>query len=226
MLKRKMKSFYLKKKLLDNGCTIKYNVKMNEATLLEQNVVVQKNCNIMNTKVGIGTYLGGNNNYSNCIIGKFTSIAPFSEVIYGNHPTHKFVSTHPAFFSDRKQAGFSFVKEIKFGDYRFVDKEKKISSIIGNDVWIGYGAKIIEGTKVGDGAVIGAGAIVTKDVEPYSIVVGVPAKKIGYRFSKEHIEFLINFKWWDKDFEWIKKNSDLFENIEWFYKKYKFDREK
>lgn len=67
--------------------------------------------------------------------------------------------------------------------------------------------------KIGDGAIIGANAIVTKNIEPYSINVGVPAKKIGYRFEKTDIEYLNKLKWWNNTEEWIKKNANLFENI-------------
>ncbi len=68
---------------------------------------------------------------------------------------------------------------------------------IGNDVWIGYGAIIMRGVKIGDGAIIGAGAVVTKDVEPYSVVGGVPAKVIKYRYSEQEILELLNLKWWE-----------------------------
>ncbi|MDD2495379.1 MAG: CatB-related O-acetyltransferase [Tissierellia bacterium] len=69
--------------------------------------------------------------------------------------------------------------------------------IIGNDVWIGSGAIVLRGTRIGDGAVIGANAVVTKDVPPYSIVVGIPAKIIKNRFSDKIITLLINSKWWN-----------------------------
>lgn len=68
---------------------------------------------------------------------------------------------------------------------------------IGNDVWIGYNATIMRGVKVGDGAIIAAGSIVTKDVEPYTIVAGVPAKVIRHRFKEEYVEKLVNLKWWN-----------------------------
>lgn len=83
-------------------------------------------------------------------------------------------------------------------------------TVIGNDVWIGNGVTILNGIHVGDGAVIAAGAVVTKDVPPYAIVAGVPAKIIRYRFDSEDIHKLLSIKWWEKDIEWMKKHEDLF----------------
>ena len=83
--------------------------------------------------------------------------------------------------------------------------------VIGNDVWIGAYVSILPGVHIGDGAVVAAGAVVTKDVEPYAIVGGVPAKTIKYRFTQKRIEELLEIKWW----EWSIK--ELEENIEFFY---------
>ena len=71
----------------------------------------------------------------------------------------------------------------------------------------------MDGIKIGDGAIIGAGSIVNKDIEPYEVVAGVPARHLKYRFRKNEIEFLISLKWWEKDQEWIKKNANLFSDI-------------
>jgi acetyltransferase-like isoleucine patch superfamily enzyme len=199
--------------------------------LKKRNIIIESNVSFMNTKfsvynrickntyinnssIGKCTYIGRNTILSNTTIGSFSSIGPFTEVIYGTHPID-FVSTNPAFYSIRKQSGITFVNENKFDEFNFVGKTTK-SVIIGNDVWIGYGVKIIEGVSIGDGAVVLAGAVVAKDVEPYSVVGGVPAKHIKYRFDDETREMLLDFCWWEKDFEWLQNHAYLFLNIDDF----------
>lgn len=173
---------------------------------------------IINSKFGYASYVGINSNIINTSIGKFSSIGPNVDTIIGRHPTHTYVSTHPAFFSLRKQVGFTYIKEQKFSEFKYSDKNDMYSIKIGNDVWIGSNVKIIEGVTIGDGAIIAAGSLVAKNVEPYSIVGGVPAKVIKLRFNKDQIKFLLDFKWWDKDEKWLKKNAADFDNIEKFMK--------
>ncbi len=220
-IKSIIKNILMKRRFKKKGCKIARNVTVSTGTKLEHKIVVNRKCNISNSSIGYGSYISHSCNYTNSIIGRFTSIASHSEVIRGSHPTKKFVSTHPAFYSIMKQSGFTFVDKNIFQDYNFADEDKKISVIVGNDVWIGYGAKILEGVNIGDGAIIAAGAVVTKDVEPYSIVGGMPAKHIKYRFEKKYIDFLLEFRWWEKSFEWIEKNAKLFDDIEKLYEKYK-----
>jgi len=91
------------------------------------------------------------------------------------------------------------------------NKEKiKGETIIGNDVWIGDSAIILSGVKIGDGACIAAGSVVTKNVEPFAIVGGVPAKVIKYRFSEETRNLLSELQWWNWSNERIRKNKDFF----------------
>ena len=174
---------------------------------------VYKFARLRNAELGDFSYVARNSQIYNTRVGKFTCIGPNVSAGMGAHPSADFVSTHPLFYSTLGQAGgLVIVKENLFDEFPFTE--------IGNDVWIGNNAIIKYGIKIGDGAIIGSGAVVTKDVEPYSIVGGVPAKIIKYRFPQEQIEFLINFKWWDKDLEWIKKNKELFTNIEKLMKEY------
>lgn len=173
---------------------------------------------LSNTNIGYGTYIGPNSKLTQVKIGKFCSVGPNVKNIRGSHPSDIFVSTHPSFFSRQKQAGFTFTKQNLYEEFKYVDKNYSV--IIGNDVWIGSDVKILDGIKVGDGSILASGAVVVDDVEPYSIVGGVSAKKIKYRFEKKYRRFLLNFKWWEKDIDWISKNYYEFRNIEVFFKRY------
>lgn len=136
--------------------------------------------------IGDYSYVNKGSYIENCIIGKFCSISSGVYICPTEHD-HRMRTTHPI---------------IKWGETTM----PRPKVIIGNDVLISLNVIILEGVKVGDGAVIGAGAVITKDVQPYEIVGGIPAKHIKYRFSKDEIENLQTLKWWDWDIETIKKN--------------------
>lgn len=137
----------------------------------------------------IGKYTYGNpirRGESNTInIGKFCSIAEGVILDGGFQHNTKFISTFP--FSTKFE-GCEIIPThvVNKGDIN-----------IGNDVWIGEGACIMGGVTIGDGAVIGFRSIISKDVDPYAIIVGAPQKVLRYRFSEEHINLLLNIKWWD-----------------------------
>jgi acetyltransferase-like isoleucine patch superfamily enzyme len=173
---------------------------------------IGQNSFLYNTHIGDYTFLSQNVTIMNTRIGKFCSIAQGAAICLGKHPSSTFVSTHPAFFSTHKQNGMTFA------DQNYFDEMGKTT--IGNDVWIGVNAIIMDDVTIGDGAIIGAGAVVTKDVPPYAIVVGSPAKVIRHRFEKEEIDFLLTFKWWDKDEDWLKAHFKDLHNIKSFVKKH------
>lgn len=159
------------------------------------------------------SYVSTNANLSYIKIGKYSCIGPGAKNIRGQHPTSNFVSIHPVFFSTQMQVGMSYVEENKFEEYRWADREHKYANIIGNDVWVGAEAKILEGVTIHDGAIVAAGAVVTKDVPPYAVVGGVPARIIKYRFSEEDIQYLLQLRWWDKSNEWLKTHAPYFQDI-------------
>ena len=133
-------------------------------------------------------------NSSQLEIGKFCSIANDVKIFLDGEHEYQNISTYP----------FGYFKEFTSKE-RYQTKSKgKIT--IGNDVWIGYGVTILSGVNIGDGAVIGACALVNKNVEPYSIVGGVPAKIIRKRFDDKTIEKLLKIKWWNWSDEKIQKN--------------------
>lgn len=167
-----------------------------------------------------GTYIGKSCNIVSSKIGKYSCIGPYVRTTSGAHPLC-FVSMHPAFYSTRGQAGFTYVNKQKFSE----NIDRSYHTIIGNDVWIGDSALLLEGIKIGDGAVVAAGAVVTKDVPPYAVVAGIPAKIIRYRFKEDEIESLLKIKWWDQSADWLKMHADSFENIDSFIRMYSSERE-
>lgn len=162
---------------------------------------------LINSEIGTHSYINSNTEIRNTKIGKYCSIASNVKIVLGYHPSN-LISTHPAFYSNNK-AFETFADKTYFEEYKDV--------IIGNDVWIGNNVIIPGGISIGDGAIIASGAIVTKDVEPYSVVGGIPAKLIKYRFNKGQIELLLKTKWWDKSDEWLKNNYKLFLNTNTFF---------
>lgn len=165
-------------------------------------------------EMGRCSYIGGNSLVIGKI-GRYCSIGNNVNFITATHPTKKFVSTHPVFYSTRKQSGITYARKQEFDESPNYPGED-YSIIVGNDVYIGFGATIIGPVKIGDGAVIAANSTVVSDVAPYSIVTGVPAKERRKRFSDEQINLLLKFQWWNKDEKWLVENQILFNNIEDF----------
>lgn len=170
--------------------------------LFAGNNVVLDGSRLINTTMGLYSYVGRNCTIRNTAIGKFCSIG--TEVMLGpeRHPTRGFISTYPAFYMKHATGSPSFVKNQLFDD--------ELKVLIGNDVWIGSRAIILGGVSLGDGCIVGAGSLVTKDVAPYRVIAGIPGKPIRSRYNEEDIELLLDFKWWDKDIDWIRGHAHIF----------------
>ncbi|AGB71641.1 MULTISPECIES: DapH/DapD/GlmU-related protein [Rhizobium] len=147
-------------------------------------------------ELGDFSYLGPRCIVGDATIGKFCAIAAEVRIGAPNHPMdrpsmHRFTYCPEYYSADAVR------------DHAFFDRRKEDRAVIGNDVWIGHGVIVLPGVKVGDGAVLAAGAVVTKDVQPYTIVGGIPAKFIRERFTRSIAERLASIAWWDWPFETI-----------------------
>ena len=166
-------------------------------SFLAKYVNLAHSVNVQNSEIGLRTSIGRYTKIRDAKIGKYCSISWDCTIGAPSHPIDR-IATHA--FTYRKQFGISEKND--------VFEEKLVE--IGNDVWVGCNAIILSGVKIGNGAVIAAGAVVTKDVEPYSIVAGVPAKEIKKRFDLETIEQLQKINWWDLNDNFLKENIDYF----------------
>lgn len=163
--------------------------------------------------MGDYSYCAGYNQIYAADIGKFCSIATFVRINPGNHPCYTRVAQHH--FTYRcSQFGFGD------DDAAFFQGRLDKAVHIGHDVWLGHNVTVMPGVTIGNGAVVGSGSIVTHDVEPYSVVVGVPAKKIRMRFSDDIIQGIESTRWWDWDHDTIRERLLDFNDIEGFIKKY------
>lgn len=189
-----MKSYYLAKLLH------KMRISSFNHCNLDPSVKVDSECTLSKVTIGRYSYVGSGTRITDTVIGSFCSIGGRCGIGGGIHPT-SMVSTSPIFLKGHNIFGKNFAN-IPY------DPSKPVK--IGNDVWIGEGACIVSGVKIGDGAIIGAHAVVTKNVEPYSVVAGVPAKEIRKRFDEKTIQELLALKWWEWPEEKLKAAGSFF----------------
>lgn len=173
--------------------------------LISPNSAVYLHARLSGVELDDFSYVGKSSIIHNAKIGKFCSISDDCVIGLPGHSLSA-ISTSSLFSGVKNGTKSSWVKKDM--------PHTPVSVNIGNDVWIGYRAMIPVNVSVGDGAVIAAGAVVTKDVPPYAIVAGVPAKVIKYRFPNDVIERLLELKFWNKSNEEIKKNLNLFQKTD------------
>ena len=163
---------------------------------------------IAGSTIGDYTYIETGCRISAAEVGRFCSIAPYALVGLAEHPTGDFVSTHPMFYRRLPEFGYDAVHEGSHQELR--------TTTIGHDVWIGAGACVKGGVSIGHGAVIGAGAVVTRDVPPFAVCGGVPARVLRYRFDEATIAWLLDVAWWERDIAWIKARASDMQDVQGF----------
>ena len=173
---------------ISDYCTIGDDSDLDRVIMHEKSEFGRRNL-IRNTVIGRGSYTGTNTIIKNTVIGNYCSLAWNISIGGGNHNYHN-ISTYSDYWY-KKTFGVQFNKDIDGAN----EVAEKVT--IGNDVWIGSGVTILNGISIGDGCIIGAGSIVTKDIEPYCIVLGAPGKVYKKRFDDETISLLLQLKWWE-----------------------------
>ena len=170
---------------------------------IDDHVVIGDNTTISSSAIRSYTYFAGNNRVFNAIIGSFCSIAENVSIGHAEHPYNQ-LSTSPAFYKKSNPFGMS--------KFLIQETDEFKETIIGNDVWIGLNAYIKSGVVIGNGCIIGAGSVVTKNVEPYSIIAGVPGKLLKKRFDDLTINKLQQDCWWNMSDEEILTYAQNFVN--------------
>ncbi len=193
------KSTRVERTVLGEHVTIGDFSRLSDCTLAEH-VAIQRNNMIYNARLGRYSYTGRNTTIWHADIGAFCSISWNVSIGGANHDYTR-LTTHTFLYAE----DFQLLPEGETGYDRFAQP-----CIIENDVWIAANACICRNVTVGTGAVVAAGAVVTRDVEPYTIVGGVPAKPIGKRFSDDIIRRLLATQWWTLPAEAIRENYSLF----------------
>lgn len=200
---------WLNKPVIPQGKTVGYSLVRSEKknVSLGTDTKVYAPFFLHGVTIGDYSYVSQNSCAKNVSIGKFCSIGPNFCCGLGIHPVNG-ISTAPMFYSGLKQNGVTLSESDKI--------EESKHTTIGNDVFIGANVTILDGVSIADGAVIGAGAVVTKDIPPYAIAVGVPAKVIRYRFDKDTINGLLEKQWWNGTEEELKEVERHFWDVEGF----------
>ncbi len=207
ILKHLLKYIYNKYRFRGKGVILPYSADVSIGSEIEGDCVFYKHASF-HGKLGRGTIISSGPHLA-ADVGRYCSIGSV-QCIVARHPMKApYVTTSPCFYSLKKQLGYTYAKEQSFKEFKYFDETREIAVKIGNDCWVGPEVCLIGGIEIGDGAVVLSRAFVTKDVPPYAIVGGIPAKVIGYRYDEETIKLLQKVQWWNLPVEWLKEHSDL-----------------
>ena len=165
---------------------------------------IQRYGDIWGLRLGRYSCIGRMCTIQECKIGSFCALADYLTIGCDDHD-YKMITTHP-FWHD---SSWGISDDVEFSK-QYRKKEYEQPCEIGNDVWFGAGVIVCRNVRIGNGCVIGAGAVITKDIPPYSVVVGTPGRVIKKRFSDDVIARLESCKWWNLPLDVIKANIDLF----------------
>lgn len=168
---------------------------------------------LLESEIGDYSYAAGSDGVIHyCRVGKFCSIASHVAINPGDHPVDRVTQHHLTYRCAQYDMGSD--------DASVFHRRRSKSCRIGHDVWIGHGAKIMAGVDIGIGAVVGSGAVVTRDVAPYQMVAGVPARPIRMRFNDTVISRLLSIAWWKWDHETLRRRLKDLSDMDRFLSKY------
>jgi acetyltransferase-like isoleucine patch superfamily enzyme len=168
---------------------------------IDENVRVQTRCQLTEVRLGRYSYVARETILNDVTLGSFVSIGPRCLLGLGDHPAN-LPTTCPAFYSARGQCGASFAEKTTVAERKTIH--------IGHDVWLGAQVFVRDGVTIGDGAIVAAGSVVAKDVPPYAIVGGVPAKVLRSRFAPDEVKRLLAVQWWRWDEARLRANQPWF----------------
>lgn len=174
-------------------------------TKVDKTAYIYRGVKAKGSVIGSHTYIAANTEIENAEIGNYCSIADHCRIGMSGHSLN-YLSTSPIFTQKTNALQECWIKKDVF---EHKSEEERV--YLGNDVWVGSHVLINGGVHVGDGACIAAGAVVVKDVPPYAVVGGVPAKVIKYRFTPDIIDFLLTNKWWTLNEKTLKNNLLIFQ---------------